>query len=143
MPIAYCLLPTARFLSHPIVIVENMKTETCRHIPTAIAGLEIISCGECGDVAWYRAGEWLDPAEGMAELFGQYDLVGRLDSLSAPAPEVLLYRPPNRRSRGHLDAFPKHVWLEAAPDLWLSHDQEHLLLAPADPIHMENLTRGA
>jgi hypothetical protein len=120
-----------------------MKTETCPHSSTSIAGLEVVSCDVCGEVAWYQDGEWLDPAEGMATLFGQYDLVGRLDSLSAPAPEVLLYRPPNGRWRSHLEAFPKHVWLEAAPDLWLSHDGEHLLLAPANPIHLENLTRGA
>ena len=120
-----------------------MKTETCIHNRIAVAGLEIVSCEDCASVAWYRGDEWLDPAEGMAELFGQYDLVGRLDSLSAPAPEVLLYRPPNRRWRSHLDAFPKHAWMEAAPDLWLSHDEEHLLLAPANPIHLENLTRGA
>ncbi|MDH3539778.1 MAG: hypothetical protein OEP52_07280 [Acidimicrobiia bacterium] len=120
-----------------------MKTITCNHSSVVIAGIEIMSCDECGDVVWYLAGERLDPAEGMARLFGQYDLVGRLDSLSAPAPEVLLYRPPNGRWRTHLAAFPKHVWLEAAPDLWLSHDEEHLLLAPANPIHLENLTRGA
>ncbi len=108
-----------------------------------MADLEVASCDTCGEVAWYRDGDLLDPAEGMAELFGQYDLVARLDSLSAPAPEVLLYRPPNRRWRAHLDAFPKRIWLEAAPDLWLSHDQEHLLLAPAKPIHLDNLTRGA
>jgi hypothetical protein len=131
------------FLSHLIFIVVTMKTETCRQITVTVAGVDVASCAECGSVAWYRAGEELDPAEGMAELFGQYDLVGRLDSLSAPAPEVLLYRPPNRRWRANLEAFPKRAWLEAAPDLWLSRDEEHLLLAPANPIHFENLTRGA
>lgn len=120
-----------------------MKTEICQQTAVTVARIEVVSCDVCRDVAWYRAGEWLDPAEGMAELFGQYDLIGRLDSLSAPAPEVLLYRPPNRRWRAHLDAFPQQVWLEAAPDLWLSRDEEHLLLAPANPIHLENLTRGA
>ena len=120
-----------------------MKTETCTHTPVTVAGLQVVGCGECGVVGWFRGVEWLDPAEGMAELFGQYDLVGRLDSLLAPAPEVLLYRPPDRKWRSHLDAFPKQVWLEAAPDLWLSHDGEHLLLAPANPLHLENLTRGA
>lgn len=120
-----------------------MKTATCQHTPIEVAGLEVVSCDNCVEVAWYRGGEWMDPAEGMAELFGQYDLVGRLEALSAPAPEVLLYRPPNRRWRAHLDAFPKRTWLEAAPDLWLSHDGEHLLLAPTNPVHFENLNQGA
>ncbi len=112
-------------------------------MPMTVAGIEVVSCATCGEVSWYRRGQWLDPAEGMAALFGQYDLVGRLEALSAPAPEVLLYAPPSGRWRAHLDAFPKQVWLEAAPGLWLSHDQVHLLLAPADPIHLDNLTRGA
>ena len=120
-----------------------METRTCRHVPVAVADVEVISCAECGEVTWYRGGQWLDPAEGMAAVFGQYDLVGRLEALSAPAPEVLLYRPPSGRWRAHLDAFSRRVWLEAADDLWLSHDGEHLLLAPADPLHRENLTRGA
>ena len=120
-----------------------MKTDTCRHTPVAVAGVEVISCETCAEVIWYRDGQWLDAAEGMAELFGQFDLVGRLEALSAPAPEVLLYRPPNRHWRSHLDAFPKLAWLEAAPDLWLSHDGERLLLAPANPLHLENLTEGA
>ncbi|MBT8216854.1 MAG: hypothetical protein HKN74_13965 [Acidimicrobiia bacterium] len=120
-----------------------MITTACRHVPVAVAGLEVVSCETCGEVSWYRKGQWLDPAEGMAELFGQYDLVGRLEALSAPAPEVLLYRPPSGRWRSHLDAFPKRIWLEVSPELWLSHDDEHLLLAPANPLHMENLTRGA
>lgn len=120
-----------------------MKTDTCLHIPVAVAGIEVVSCGECSEIGWYRRGQWLDPAEGMATLFGQFDLVATLDALSAPAPEVLLYRPPSGRVRAHLEVFAENVWLEAAPNLWLSHDGEHLLLAPTDPIHFENLTRGA
>jgi len=120
-----------------------MKTDTCTHVPVVTGGIEVISCGNCGEVGWFRKGQWLDPAEGMAVLFGQYDLVGRLEALSAPAPEVLLYRPPSGRWRAHLDAFPKRVWLEAAPDLYLSHDGEHLLLAPTDLLYFDNLTRGA
>ncbi len=120
-------------------IVKFMKTDTCLHIPVEVAGIEVISCSECGEIGWFRRGQWLDPAEGMAILFGQFDLVGKLEALSAPAPEVLLYRPPTGRWRAHLDVFDKGVWLEAAPNLWLSHDGEHLLLAPTDPIHFDNL----
>ncbi len=120
-----------------------MKTDTCTHVPAAIGGIEVISCADCGEVGWFRDGQWLDPAEGMAALFGEYDLVARLEALSAPAPEVLLYRPPSGRWRAHLEVFPKHVWLEAGPDLFLSHDGEHLLLAPIDRLYFDNLTRGA
>lgn len=120
-----------------------METTTCLHAPIAAGGIDVVACDLCGEVSWYRKGQWLDPAEGMAILFGQYDLVGRLEALAAPAPEVLLYRPPNGRARTHLEAFPIREWLEASPELWLSHDGEHLLLAPANPVHLENLTRGA
>ena len=120
-----------------------MKTDTCFHVPVPVAGIEVISCGECGEIGWFQNGQWLDPAEGMAMLFGQFDLVGRLEALSAPAPQVLLYSPPSGRWRAHLDVFDENVWLEAAPNLWLSHDGQHLLLAPTDPIHFENLTQGA
>ena len=120
-----------------------MKTDTCLHVPVPVAGIEVISCGDCGEIGWFQKGEWLDPAEGMAMLFGQFDLVGRLEALSAPAPQVLLYSPPSGRWRAHLDVFDENVWLEAAPNLWLSHDGQHLLLAPTDPIHFENLTQGA
>ncbi|MDP8958333.1 MAG: hypothetical protein M3N51_03830, partial [Actinomycetota bacterium] len=78
----------------------------------------------------------------LARLFGEFDLVGRLPALRAPAPEVLVYRPPNRRAASRLAAFPRLSWLEAAPDLWLSHDGDHLLLAPIDPLLLQNLTRG-
>jgi hypothetical protein len=120
-----------------------METTTCLHVPIAVAGIELVACDLCGEVSWYRKGQWLDPAEGMAAVFGQYDLVGRLDALVAPAPEVLLYRPPSGRWQAHLEAFPKRIWLEASPGLWMSHDGEHLLLAPVSPLHFENLTRGA
>ncbi len=120
-----------------------MKTDTCTHIPVAAGGIEVISCADCGEVSWFRKGQWLDPAEGMAALFGEYDLIGRLEALSAPAPEVLLYHPPSGRWRANLDVFPKHVWLEAGPDLFLSHDGEHLLLAPIDRLYFDNLTQGA
>lgn len=115
----------------------------CTHTPAVVAGTEVVACADCGEVAWFRDGRWLDPAEGMAALFGEYDLVGRLEALSAPAAEVLLYRPPSKRWRSHLEAFPKHVWLEASPDLFLSHDGEHLLLAPLSHVYFDNLTRGA
>ena len=83
------------------------------------------------------------PSEGMAALFGDFRLIGRLPAVHAPGEEVLMYRSPNRRSREHLEAFPAHVWMQVDINLWLTHDREHLLLVPTTTILMENLTRGA
>lgn len=85
----------------------------------------------------------LDPSEGMATLFGNFELVGLLPAVRAPGDEVLMYRAPGRKGRGSLEAFPAHVWLRVDENLWLSHDGENLLLAPTTPLLMENLTRGA
>jgi hypothetical protein len=79
----------------------------------------------------------------MAALFGNFRLVGRLPALHGPGEEVLMYRPPNRRSRENLDVFPAHVWLQVDINLWLTHDGEHLLLVPTTTLLMDNLTRGA
>ena len=79
----------------------------------------------------------------MAALFGSYDLIGPMDALGAPAPQVLIYAPPSGRKRRNLDALPERVWLKAGPRLWMSHDGEHLLLATTERLLFENLTRGA
>ena len=79
--------------------------------------------------------------EAMAALFGNFEMVGELDALGAPAPRVIAYRPPSNRKRANLDAFPRRIWLRASPDLWMSHDGESLLLAPTRQIVFENLTR--
>jgi hypothetical protein len=102
-------------------------------------GVEVAVDGD--RVLFTRRGRLLDPALGMARLFGNFDLVGSLPSVRARGQKVLLYRPPSRRSREHLDAFPRHVWLETQPGLWMAHDGEHLLLVPTDPLLAKNLTR--
>ncbi len=78
----------------------------------------------------------------LAALFGDYDLVARLEAVSAPGHEVLLYR----AARGRRDALailPGRLWVEVAPGLYASHDERHLLLSPTDPVLAANLTRGA
>ena len=96
-----------------------------------------------GTVTWHLGQVEIDPADGMARLFGSFVLIGCLPALRAPAPDVLLYAPPNRRARTHLDLFPAHTWVEAQPGLWLTHDEEVLMLAPADPLIARNLRGGA
>jgi hypothetical protein len=85
----------------------------------------------------------MDPAEAMAALFGSFDLIGSIDALGAPSPEVLVYAPPSARKRRHLDVLPRRVWLEAAPHLWMSTDGDSLLLAVTQRLLFENLLRGA
>ena len=77
----------------------------------------------------------------MAALFGNYELIGWIDALGAPTRQVLAYRPPSKRKRPGLDAFPKRVWLKTGPHLWMSHDGEVLLLAPTSSLVFENLSR--
>lgn len=130
-------------MSHPSAIVPDMNTTlpSCDHQPRTVAGIEVATCSACLTIEWWGQGRPLDPAEGLARLFGEFDLVDRIPAVHAPAPEILVYRPPQRRARSRLGVFPELVWLEAAPDLWLSHDGTHLLLAPTDPLLLANLDR--
>lgn len=115
----------------------------CEHKPTWVGRIAVTACQDCGRVDWFSDEGPLDPAEGMASLFGAYDLVGTLDALGAPSPEVLVYAPPSSGKRRNLDVLPRRVWLKAGPHLWLSTDGEALMLAPTRRIIFENLTRGA
>lgn len=115
----------------------------CQHHPVPVAGIQVIACPDCGTVEWREQGWPIDPAAAMVRLFGAFDLVGTLPAIQAPGGEVLMYRPPNRQARTRLLAFPEHHWFEVHDGLWLSHDDEHLLLAPTDPLLARNLTRGA
>ncbi len=111
------------------------------HTSTPIAGLRVTACGNCRRVEWADTSGEIDSAEGMAALFGSYELVGTYDAVGAPAPEVLVYRAPTLRKRRNLLPFPKREWVKATPDLWLTHDDENLLLATNHRLLFENLTR--
>lgn len=115
----------------------------CRHQPTPVERFQVVACPECGEVDWFEEGAPVTADVALAGLFGDYDLIDRLPVVSAPAPEVLVYRPPRRGRRRNLAAFPPHHWFRASPSLWLSHDGELLMLAPTDPLVVRNLTRGA
>lgn len=124
--------------------MELNRLNSCGgHQAVPIGNLLVSACGGCRQVEWSDAGGEIDPAEGMAALFGNYELIGSLDALGSPAPEVLAYRPPSNRKKRNLEPFPAHVWVKAAPDLWLTHDGENLLLATNHRLLFENLTRGA
>ena len=115
----------------------------CEHKPVWVGEIAIASCGECERVDWFSNAGPIDPAEAMATLFGSYDLLGPLDALGSPAPQVLAYAPPNSRMRKNLEVLPKYVWLKAGYNIWMSHDGDVLLLATNQPLLFANLTRGA
>lgn len=113
------------------------------HTPVAVGDLLVSACADCRRVRWSDRDGEIDPSEGIAALFGAYELIGTLDSVGSPAPEVLVYAPPSPRRRRSLVPFPRHEWVKAAPDLWLTHDGENLVLATNHKLLFENLTRGA
>lgn len=115
----------------------------CDHRPVWVGRIALTACEECGRIDWLSEDGPVDHAEAMAAVFGSFDLIGCLDALGAPSPKVLVYAPPSRGHRRHLEALPAHAWLLAGPHLWLSHDGEHLLLATSDVMLFDNMTRGA
>jgi hypothetical protein len=117
--------------------------EDCEHRPVWVGQIAVTACAHCGTVDWFSTTGPVDPAEAMAALFGNYELVGTLDALGAPSPEVLVYRPPSARRRAGMAAFPQKTWLKTGPHLWMSHDGQVLLLAPTKRIMFDNLMRGA
>ena len=136
------LLPKVpEFFVTPVRHTDGMKTlsSPCSHRPVHVAGLQIVACDSCRIVEWSGTSRPVDPAEGMAALFGDFHLVGRFPAIQAPGRQVLVYRAPGRKARAYLDAFPTHVWLRVDTDLWLSHDGENLQLAPTTPLRMENI----
>lgn len=115
----------------------------CDHKPVWVGRIAVTACEDCSTVDWFSDLGRVDHAEAMAALFGSYDLIGPMDALGAPSPQVLVYQPPTTRKRKHLDALPRHSWLKAGPQLWMSTDGDVLLLATTQRLLFENLTRGA
>ena len=89
---------------------------------------------EATDVRFLAGGVPIDPSEGVARMFGRFELIGRLPAVRSPGPEVLMYRPPTSRDRTRLAELPARIWLRVQPRLWLTHDGDHLLLAPSDSL---------
>ena len=101
----------------------------CVHRPVRRAGIDVVACPACGHMSFADAGGPVSGHVALGRLFGSYDLVTTLPAVHAAGDEVMLYRPPKRSARSHLDAFAPHVWFSAGDGLWLSHDGDHLLLA--------------
>jgi hypothetical protein len=120
-----------------------VTTTQCEHKPVWVGRVAVTACADCANVEWFSDHGPVDPVEAMAALFGSYDLVGPIDALGAPSPEVLVYAPPSPRKRRNLDALPRRVWLKTGSQLWMSTDGEVLLLATTQRLLFENLTREA
>lgn len=122
--------------------MEPNTGHTCQKARAEAAGVTVLACESCGYVDWLAGDDSLDPARALAALFGSFSLVGRMPAIGAPAEVVLAYRASSSHKRRTLDTLPRRVWLSVAPDLWLAHDGETLLLATPHRLLLENLTRG-
>ncbi|MEX2280373.1 MAG: hypothetical protein WEA76_09830 [Acidimicrobiia bacterium] len=108
--------------------------DECTHVVRMVnREIGVAACGECGTIEWFRNGTPIGGFDGMADVFGMFDLVATLPGVSTPGPEVMLYTAPRGASRGLLAALPMRTWLEAAPGLSISHDGRHLLVSPSEP----------
>lgn len=114
----------------------------CRHEPRHWGRTSVVACHACGLVQFFGPNGPLDPAEGIAALFGSYDLIGSLPAVGSPAPCVLAYRP-SRGKKGALELLPSGTWLRVGSELWVAAREGILLLATRDRLMVENLTRGA
>jgi hypothetical protein len=102
---------------------------TCDHRPVRRSGIDVVACAHCGEVAFRDSQGPVAAHAALGRLFGSYDLVTTLPAVHAPGDDIMLYRPPRRTLRSHLDAFAPRTWFSVDDGLWLSHDGDHLLLA--------------
>lgn len=116
--------------------------DECRHEPRHWGRTSLVACAACGLVQFFGLDGPLDPAEGMAALYGSYDLIGPLPAVGAPAPCVLAYRP-SRGKKGALELLPACSWLRVTSELWVAAGEGVLLLATPNQLMVENLTREA
>ena len=111
----------------------NRDSPACTHVITPVTrDIGIAACAACGTIDWFRRGAPVPAFDGMAEVFGMFDLVATLPGVSSPGRDVMLYKAPRGASRSLLDALPRRTWLEAAPGISVSHDGRHLLVSPLE-----------
>lgn len=108
------------------------EVNDCRHELRNVAGIAVVVCTTCQASEWWDTDGYVDPTEGVARVFGDYELTGTLPGIGAPAPLVLSYRAPDAKQSERLGAFPLREWVRIHDGLWLSHDGDTLLLAPTD-----------
>lgn len=119
---------------------RRTRSKACEHEIFEWRHIQLSVCRGDGSVVWKESDEEIDGQEGMSILFGDFDLTGCLPGVGAPGSAVLVYEP-SRGGKARLELFPAGRWIEAVSGLWFTHDNERLLLSPADPLVVENLTR--
>ena len=120
----------------------DIDRQECAHQVRTRGRIGVLACPDCGLLEFFGSEGRLDPAEGVAGLFGNYDLVAQMPAVGAPGTRVLAYRP-HLAGRGALELLPTGCWLQAGPRLWIASDGAALLLATSDDLLVSNLTRGA
>ncbi len=98
--------------------------------PVIRNGVAIVACRQCGMVTFRNR----DSFGGIAALFADYRMVGRVEAIGAPAGEVVAFRPAKSSDRSTMDAIPPHRWFRANQHLWMCHDGSVLLLAHHFPL---------
>lgn len=98
-------------------------------VRAARRGVLVWVCEECEEIRFRDVKGERDPWDAVSALFGSYELVGRVDTIRAPAGEVLAYRPEPQAGSADLDVIPTHRWLRVNEHLWMCHDGGLLLLA--------------
>ena len=96
-------------------------------------GIRVGTCRDCRSVRFCDTTDGGDAWDSMSTVFGDYELVSRVDAVLAPATEVLAYRPRLPADREALRVTPPHRWLRVNGHLWMCHDGNLLLLAHGSP----------
>ena len=96
-------------------------------------GIRVGACRTCRQVRFGDPGSARDPWDSMSTVFGDYELVGRVDAVFAPASEVLAYRARRPVDSEALLVAPAHRWFRVNEHLWMCHDGTLLLLAHGSP----------
>ncbi len=89
---------------------------------------------DTGSVRWEDDAGEVPGETAVARLFGGFDLLEWIECLGAPTPEAVVAVPADGRGRRVLEEWPRGHWLEAAPGLWVCGGDDHLLVAPVDPV---------
>lgn len=114
---------------------NHARTDDTHVMRPVTPDISIVACADCGTIEWFRGGSPIQAFDGMADVFGMFDLVATLPGVNAPGREVMLYKAPRGSSRTLLEALPRRIWLEAVPGVAVSHDGRHLLVSPIESVY--------
>lgn len=96
-------------------------------------GIRVRTCPECQRIHLTDSTGADDGWGSMSALFGDFELLGRVDAVHAPDVEVLAYRARHSAGREALRVAPSNSWFKVNDYLWMCHDENLLLLAHGSP----------